>query len=214
MKYVCPVCGYVYDEATANVPFKDLQEDWVCPLCKAPKKVFTPQTPEEPQPETESHDELAEDMKELTVGELAALLSNLARGCEKQYKEEESRLFTQLADYFTAAVPPMPDGDMQKLRDLLNEDLKNNYQALDRTAKEIGDRGALRASAWGQKVSTMIQVLLDRYEREGEAFLQNTNVWICTVCGFIYIGDDAPPVCPVCRVPNWKFEKVERRAGL
>ena len=32
MKYVCKVCGYVYDPAANNgVAFEDLPADWVCP---------------------------------------------------------------------------------------------------------------------------------------------------------------------------------------
>ena len=33
--------------------------------------------------------------------------------------------------------------------------------------------------------------------------------WQCTVCGYIHEGDQPPEQCPVCRVPAWKFEKVE-----
>ena len=33
MKYVCKVCGYVYDEETENTLFSELGEDYVCPLC-------------------------------------------------------------------------------------------------------------------------------------------------------------------------------------
>ena len=40
-KYVCPDCGYVYDEAQGdahegyppNTPFADLPEDFACPDC-------------------------------------------------------------------------------------------------------------------------------------------------------------------------------------
>ena len=39
-KWVCTICGYVYDEIT---PFEDLPDDWVCPLCLAPKSVFEQQ---------------------------------------------------------------------------------------------------------------------------------------------------------------------------
>ena len=42
--------------------------------------------------------------------------------------------------------------------------------------------------------------------------LENTGVWVCTVCGFVYVGNAAPDLCPVCKVPSWKFEKVEGRA--
>lgn len=39
-KYVCTVCGYVYDEAVEGVKFADLPDDWVCPLCGAEKDQF------------------------------------------------------------------------------------------------------------------------------------------------------------------------------
>jgi rubredoxin len=47
-KYVCSICGYVYDEA-AGIPekgiapgtkFEDLPDDWDCPMCGADKSVF------------------------------------------------------------------------------------------------------------------------------------------------------------------------------
>ena len=40
-KYVCSVCGYVYDPAEHDgVPFEDLPDDWKCPRCKQPKDKF------------------------------------------------------------------------------------------------------------------------------------------------------------------------------
>lgn len=36
-KWVCTVCGYIYDEET---PFEDLPEDWLCPLCGVGKDMF------------------------------------------------------------------------------------------------------------------------------------------------------------------------------
>ncbi|MBN1596555.1 rubredoxin [candidate division FCPU426 bacterium] len=50
-KYVCDVCGYVYDPAVgdpenniaANTPFEQLPEDWTCPECGAAKDQFSPQ---------------------------------------------------------------------------------------------------------------------------------------------------------------------------
>ena len=38
--------------------------------------------------------------------------------------------------------------------------------------------------------------------------LENSGVWVCTICGFVYVGDALPEVCPVCKVPNRKFEKI------
>ena len=40
-KYVCSVCGYVYDPAEHDgVAFEDLPDDWKCPRCKQDKKNF------------------------------------------------------------------------------------------------------------------------------------------------------------------------------
>ena len=40
-KYVCSICGYVYDPAEHDgVAFEDLPEDWKCPRCKQGKEKF------------------------------------------------------------------------------------------------------------------------------------------------------------------------------
>ncbi|NLX90181.1 MAG: High molecular weight rubredoxin [Firmicutes bacterium] len=47
-KYVCNVCGYIYDQETGDpegnippgTPFADLPADWVCPVCGAGKDKF------------------------------------------------------------------------------------------------------------------------------------------------------------------------------
>ena len=38
--------------------------------------------------------------------------------------------------------------------------------------------------------------------------------WVCTVCGYVYEGETAPEVCPVCKVGSDKFKKVEGDLGL
>ena len=37
-EYACSICGYVYSDP--YVPFEDLRESWVCPVCGMPKAVF------------------------------------------------------------------------------------------------------------------------------------------------------------------------------
>ena len=47
-KYVCQVCGYIYDpeagdpedEISPGTPFEDLPDDWTCPVCGASKDDF------------------------------------------------------------------------------------------------------------------------------------------------------------------------------
>jgi rubredoxin len=51
MKYVCNVCGYVYDPVKGDpdhgilpgTSFDDIPADWVCPDCGVTKEDFTPQ---------------------------------------------------------------------------------------------------------------------------------------------------------------------------
>ena len=43
MKYVCNVCGWVYDEEEAGVKWEDLPEDFACELCGVGKDEFSPE---------------------------------------------------------------------------------------------------------------------------------------------------------------------------
>ena len=50
-KYVCTVCGYVYDPEAGDpdngvapgTKWEDVPEDWVCPLCAVGKDMFEAQ---------------------------------------------------------------------------------------------------------------------------------------------------------------------------
>ncbi len=50
-KYVCSMCGYVYDPALGDseggvapgTAWEDVPEDWVCPDCGAAKDMFEPE---------------------------------------------------------------------------------------------------------------------------------------------------------------------------
>ena len=211
MKYICQICGYVYDDAKEKVPFEELPDDWKCPLCGAAKSDFKPEANGDEKKVVTAIEPMDADLEKLSAGQLAALCSNLARGCEKQYKQEEADLFKQLADYFTAVVPTVNDASVEKLAKELQTDA-NNYAAVRATADANADRGAARVCVWGEKVTRMLSSLVNRYLNEGEAMLKDTNIWVCTTCGFVYIGDTPPELCPVCKVPDWKFEKIEGRA--
>ena len=208
-KYVCSVCGYIYDEAAEGTFFEDLPAAWACPLCRAPKSAFQPQAPAAPREPVTPAPPAESDLRELGVADLSALFSNLARGCEKQYKLEESALFREISAYFDAIAPAEPAADMAQLAEKIRRNLAEEYPALESAARAEEDRGALRAHTWGNKVTRMQQAIVDQYLREGEAFLAHTNIWVCTVCGFLYIGDTPPALCPVCKVPDWKFEKIQ-----
>ena len=223
MKYICSICGYVYDETAEGTAFADLPDSWVCPLCRAAKDLFRPEkteaAPEPARPDPaaagpSAHvdtDHAGEDLHKLSSGELSALCSNLARGCEKQYKNEEAGLFREIAAYFAAVTPDEPDGDLTHLLSLFENDLTIGYPAVQSAAQTAGDRGTQRVCVWGQKVTVILNSLVQRYQREGSAFLRNTQIWVCSVCGFAYVGDTPPELCPVCKVSAWKFDKIEGR---
>jgi rubredoxin len=50
-RYVCSVCGYVYDQAVGDpdggikkgVSFAELPDEWVCPICGTAKDQFNPE---------------------------------------------------------------------------------------------------------------------------------------------------------------------------
>jgi rubrerythrin len=109
-------------------------------------------------------------------------------------------------------VPPVNDASVQKVAALLQEDV-DNYGSVRDVADAVADRGAARVCVWGEKVTRMLSSLVNRYINEGESMLADATIWICTVCGFVYIGENAPEQCPVCKVPAWKFEKIEGRIG-
>ena len=215
MRYVCSICGYVYDEAKQGKPFAALPETWTCPLCGAARSAFAPEAAAKsaaPAP-TVAPPALAHgDMQKLSPGALSILCSNLARGCEKQYKEEEAALFREIAAWFAAAAPAAQETGVDALASRIGEDLAA-YSALNAAAVQAGDRGTQRICVWGEKVTAILKTLVERYRREGEAMLRDTDIWVCSVCGFAYVGKEPPRLCPVCKVPAWKFEKIEGRAS-
>lgn len=220
-KYVCTVCGYVYDEV-AGIPdggiapgtkWEDIPDDWTCPLCGASKGEFKEQTAEKkPALKPVSIQEpYEEDMRELSFGELSALCSNLSKGCEKQYRPEEAGLFAQLAEYYNSKSGLMDTNQFEALTALIQKDLES-YATANSIYAVQADRGALRALAWGEKVTRILSSLLSRYEKQREALLENTNVYVCEICGFVYVGDKPPEICPVCKVPSMKIRKIEKEA--
>lgn len=221
-KYVCPICGYTYDEALGRpedgiapgTPWQAVPESWVCPLCGAPKAVFEEQAAPELKavPATSTMQAQEEPLRELSVGELAAICTNLAKGCEKQYRAEEAELFSQLATYYESRIPTRESKDFSQLLAMIEQELKSDYPAAKEAAAASQDRGSLRALTWGEKVSRILVSLLGKQEKQGDAMLDGTNVYVCEICGFVYIGNEPPEICPICKVPSLKISMIAKEA--
>ena len=225
---VCSVCSYTYDEAKGipeagiapGTRWEDLPDDFRCPWCGAGKEAFEEKREAQTAPAQQPRESARakrppaqHDDRQLSPMELSVICSNLARGCEKQYMPEQEKAFRKLAEFFRTQADEAHGGEgTQQLLHLIEQDLSAGYPYAHQVASETADRGALRALVWSEKVTRMLKSLLSRYEAEGEKMLEHTGVYVCTVCGFVYVGDAAPELCPVCKVPSWKFEKVEGRA--
>lgn len=84
------------------------------------------------------------------------------------------------------------------------------YADYAKTAKEEGFEDLAlffgRLGAIEKTHDERFKVLIDRINA-GEVFeRKEVKVWVCTVCGHIHIGTEAPEKCPVCDHPQGHFE--------
>lgn len=219
-RYRCSICGYIYDEAVEGVKFEDLPSDWKCPLCGAPKALFEEVKEENKKEENKKEEnntiqteelnkteQETEDLRELSNYEISLICSNLARGCKMQYLEEEQELFSKLAKYYEEKEE-VTEGILTDISQKVENDIQNLDKAIN-IADKYEDRGAKRIITWATKSTNMMKAILANIEKNGIEQLKNTKIWVCDICGFVYIGDVPPEVCPICKVPNLKILEVK-----
>ncbi len=208
-KYRCTICGYIYDDTKNEVKFEDLPDDWKCPLCGAPKSLFEEVKEEKEEIKKESKVEVIEeddDLRELSNYEISLICSNLARGCEKQYLEEEKDLFRELSKHYEGLEEDKA-GNLDDVINMIDNDINNFSKAMEVFSK-YDDRGSKRVINWASKSTNIMKVVIDTYKEKGIDYIKNTKIWVCDICGFVYIGDNPPKVCPVCKVPSLKILEV------
>jgi rubredoxin len=220
-QYTCTICGYLYDEA-AGIPddgiaagtlWQDVPKGWVCPLCKAAKQDFIEKraanTKSTRKPRQE--EDVPHDMRALSAAELSVVFSNLGKGCEKQYLSEEASLFKKLSDYYKAISSTPDNAGFASLQQEMTVEVDGSYPVANDIATENADRGALRALAWSEKATRMLMSILRRYETDGDALLPSVKIYVCDICGFVFVGEEPPEICPICKVPAFKILPVQRR---
>lgn len=84
----------------------------------------------------------------------------------------------------------------------------------ERMAKEAKEEGFDELAAKFLGVAAIEKRHEERYlklaqlVKEGKVFKKTSKkVWICRNCGHVYVGDEAPKVCPVCNHPQAYFER-------
>lgn len=152
----------------------------------------------------------------------SAVFSNLAKACEKQFRSREAELCWKISGYFDGEAPLESSGEnappgalagarVEDLADfvaLCAKDESTLFAEAKDTAEKAGDRGALRMAVWGGKVNTIQKSVAERATKQGDALLQDKSIFVCEACGFIFIGQEAPEVCPVCKAPGFRFAKI------
>ena len=218
--YVCTICGYVFDESAgavdlgipAGTKWEALPEDWKCPICSAPKSAFEKKEKTVPAPAAAVS---REEVKEAgySSGELSDIFSNLAKGAEKQCLLEEQKLLSKLADYYLSKRSAEPKTGISGLKKELESDIAGGLKSSMDASKAVNDRGSMRVLTWAGKVSAMDKAILEEYEQKGDAMLKDTKLWVCSICGFVYVGDVPPEICPICKVPSFKILEVKKEVA-
>lgn len=210
MKYTCTICGYIYDNDQEKIPFNELQGDYICPICGAPHSAFEEVKQNENKDisgndqktldESLIHQET--DLTELSNIELKNIFLSLKRAAQVSYLTELENLFSELANYYTSQTN-FGDFDLSLLKEKI-EDEKNLLQEASILAEKLEDNGAERALLWTTKVTSLVKSIINNIDN-----YQESKVYVCTICGFIYIGNELPLICPVCKVTNKKFVEVK-----
>ncbi len=94
-----------------------------------------------------------------------------------------------------------------------NEEWDDVYKNFGLTAKEEGFN---KVAYIFESIAKIEKVHAERFERfadeleKGSLFSKKDEiVWICTKCGHIHVGKQAPEICPVCKHPKGFFLPFE-----
>ncbi len=137
---------------------------------------------------------------------LTVIFSNLQKAADRQQKYAAAESLGMLSSIYDEGSSELKD--YAELKDLLVDELAEDYPSLQASAEDVGDRGVLRALKWGQKVTTLQKSLVDRYVSKGDQLLEGKSLFVCEACGFIFLGTSVPDICPVCKAPSSRFSKV------
>lgn len=201
-EYICKACEK-YKLAPGERP-EDLPSNWKCPVCWVGLNALE-ELVVEPKVDPILDSNLPKD---LSFGQLSALFSNLAKGCDKQGKSDEKTLFETLSDHYNRVMQKEPKSVYTKLDCLLGEELERDFYTAMKEAKTVADRGAQRALVWTKKVSYTMRSLLEDKAEMLAMIGTGKSVHVCQICGFVIVDDNAPDRCPVCGVPKFKIKAV------
>ena len=209
-KFVCKVCGYVYEGDAA--PEK-------CPKCKQPASVF--EKIEEKKANPYAGTKTEQNLWEAFAGESQARnkYTYFASVAKKAGYEQIAALFLKTADnekehaklWFKAL-----GGVGTTEENLLAAAEGENFEWTDmyeRMAREAEEEGFPELAEQFRGVGAIEKHHEERYRKllenvkAMEVFKKSgVTIWECRNCGHIVVGTEAPEVCPVCKHPQSYFE--------
>ncbi len=142
---------------------------------------------------------------------LALWFSNYASLATKALKPGLAATFEAVAHSLDIAARKVHGGTdrdqnvlLARLDALSKDCTANAYPQLKENSG--ANRGALRAYTWGNKTMTILKSVIGRVITKGDAVLAAGQAfYVCDACGFIFVGNEAPAVCPVCKAPAARF---------
>lgn len=214
MKFVCTVCGYVYEGDKAPEE---------CPKCHQ-KNCFKPVEEEKNVKNPYAGTKTEKNLWEAFAGESQARnkYTYFASVAKKQGFEQIAALFLKTAEnekehakLWFKALGELGD-TAENLGAAANGE---NFEWTDmypRMAKEADEEGFHELAEQFRGVAAIEKTHEERYRKllhnveAQEVFKKSeVKVWECRNCGHIVVGTTAPDVCPVCKHPQSFFEIKE-----
>lgn len=144
------------------------------------------------------------------------IIERLFKYTAEQEKAHAKVFYDQLKMYSGTAISfeaDYPIDNHNSTLELLNSASNNEHKEHDVVYKNFAEtaksEGFEPISKIFENIASVEKVHGDRFSRyaeelkNGSLFKKNEDVqWICTNCGFIYEGKEAPKYCPVCEYPQ------------
>lgn len=213
-KFVCSVCGYVYEGETAPAE---------CPLCKQPASAFKEVVEEaaEAKKNPFAGTKTEKNLWEAFAGESQARnkYTYFASVAKKAGYEQIAALFLQTAEnekehakLWFKALGELGD----TAENLLHAAEGENAEWTDmyeRMAKDAEEEGFTELAEQFRGVAAIEKLHEERYRAllhnvEAMQVFEKSGVtmWECRNCGHVVVGVKAPEVCPVCKHSQAYFE--------
>ena len=219
----CKICGYVYEG-------ENLPADFVCPLCKHGaedfEKIELVGDANSPSGKVEFRGSKTEaNLETAFAGESMARnkYTYYASQAKKDGYVQISALFEETAvnerEHAKIWFKLLHDGKVpDTLTNLKDAADGENYEWTDMYAtfaKEAKEEGFDEIALLFEQVGEIEKRHEERYLKlrsnivEDKVFKKEQPIaWICTNCGHVHYGTEAPDVCPVCKHPKAYFEQL------